>query len=206
MITKNKEKLNVSVLNNKKDLNFSYFLKKKNVFGFWIYLMSDCILFSILFIVFFVMRQHGGYSVFIYKKIFSLSNIFLESFLLLLSSLTCSISVYFMFKNFFRYSVYFLFSTFILGVFFIGLELKELIYFIQLGYGPSFSGFFSAFFVLIITHCLHIFLGLIWILCLLYFSFKKKSLLKFQNIFICFSLFWHFLDIIWTILVPCVYF
>lgn len=180
-------------------------LIENKVFGFWIYLMSDCILFAILFAVYIVLVEKNP-KYFVNKEIFNLSSIMLETFLLLLSSITCSAVTTSLYKSK-RYTVFWLMNTFFLGISFIYMELYEFRDLISRGYGPSHNSVLSAFFVLVGAHGLHLLSGLIWLLVLVaQLTFIKNiNFSAFYTRVMCLSLFWHFLDIIWICVFSIVY-
>lgn len=179
--------------------------EKNNLFGFWIYLMSDCIIFAVLFVVFIFMSHHRNDMYIIRKKIFSSSLIFLETIILLTSSLTCRIAIEAINKRFIKGIFFSLISTFFLGIFFIFLEFKEFSHFLFLGFKPTYHGFISSFYFLIEFHGFHVFIGLLWIIVILLQILFLKKIEYFSSSLHCFSLFWHFLDIIWIILISFVY-
>ncbi|BAP58823.1 cytochrome o ubiquinol oxidase subunit III [Candidatus Tachikawaea gelatinosa] len=176
----------------------------KKIFGFWTYLMSDCILFATLFATYAVLVSNtaGGPSG---KDIFSLKFVFFETVILLLSSLTCGLSVIYA-KNKIKSFVYlWLLMTLLLGISFIGMESYEFYHLIAKGYVPSKSSFLSSFFLLVGTHAIHVTTGIFWIL-LLISHITKNGLNRNNNTrLICFSLFWHFLDLIWICVFSLVY-
>src|SRR5688572_23060666 len=133
------------------------------VFGFWIYLMSDCILFASLFATYAVLVNGtaGGPSG---KDIFELPFVLVETFCLLFSSITYGFAMLGMNKGNKAAVNGWLFLTFLFGLGFIGMELYEFHHLIAEGYGPQRSGFLSGFFALVATHGLHVTCGLIWIL------------------------------------------
>ena len=172
----------------------------KTVFGFWVYIMTDCVLFASLFATFIVLR--GTMSS---DDIFSLPYVLAETLLLLTSSLTCGLGLLAAYQRN-KPRVLALFAlTFVLGAAFLGLELAEFNKLIAEGNGPDTSAFFSSFFTLVGTHGLHITAGLIWMFFLMLrlwrkgfepFTLKRIALL---------SLFWHFLDIVWIFIFSIVY-
>lgn len=173
----------------------------KSTFGFWLYLMSDGILFATMFAVYCVTSTHALFNI----NFFNLKIAFLETVLLLLSSIFCGIFVISAkYKKFFLV-YFFLFLTFICGLCFVIIELYEFSNLISLGYIPQKNGFLSSFFSLIGMHGIHVIFGLFWILGLLCHMHK----LYFSNTIyiriLCFSLFWHFLDIIWVCIFTIVY-
>ncbi|VFP88604.1 Cytochrome bo(3) ubiquinol oxidase subunit 3 [Buchnera aphidicola (Cinara piceae)] len=189
----------------KKCISYSS-LENKNIFGTWIYLMSDCIIFAVLFIVHIIMSRHG-YSNFLKENhLFSPSIVLIETLILLFSSLSCSLIKYFS-----KYSskvciLIFLFFTFILGSCFLGLECVELLNIFYKGFYPFSNGYLSSFFALLGMHGLHIFCGLLWLLILIGQIFIFNLTDSIHVSLVCFCLFWHFLDVIWTVLIMCVYF
>ncbi|VFP81581.1 cytochrome c oxidase subunit 3 [Buchnera aphidicola] len=189
----------------KKHISYSS-LENKNVFGMWFYLMSDCIIFSILFIVYIIMLRHG-YSNFLKENnLFSPSIVWTETLFLLFSSLSCSFVKYFSKYSYKFCILIFLFITFLLGSCFVGLEFFEFLNLFNKGFYPFSNGYLSSFFVLLGTHGLHVFCGLLWILILFFQIFIFDLIDSVRSSLVCFCLFWHFLDIIWIVLIMCVYF
>ncbi|CAL4323201.1 Cytochrome bo(3) ubiquinol oxidase subunit 3 [Buchnera aphidicola (Periphyllus testudinaceus)] len=179
-------------------------INKKKIFGFWIYILSDCIMFSTVFSVYFVMVNNisGGPSG---KEFFNLNFVALETFILLLSSLFFSISIDFLKK----YNVFmvclFLFLVFSCGIFFIFLEGYEFFHLFKKHYYPTRSGFLSSFYCLLFLHGFHVISGLIWIV-LMIFQISLIGINKIINTrILCLSIFWHFLDIIWIFVFTFVY-
>ena len=136
---------------------------EQRAFGFWLYLMSDAIIFSLLFATYVVMAPNtaGGPTG---KTLFSLPNAFGETLLLLFSSITFGFATLAMKSDKEPAILAWLLVTFVLGLGFVGLEIREFYGLVQAGAGPDRSGFLSAFFTLVGTHGLHVSFGLIWIL------------------------------------------
>ncbi|MFI4847314.1 MAG: cytochrome c oxidase subunit 3 [Candidatus Makana argininalis] len=185
-------------------------IKKKNnennvkIFGFWIYLMSDIILFSTLLATYFVLKNHSSNFIEV-KKIFNLFFIFIESIILLTSSFTYAISFFYI-KNFNKLkSILYLIITILLSFIFVFIEIYEFSNLIHKGYCYNKSAFLSAYFTLIGMHGIHVLVGILWIIIMilhLYINgFSKLNLIRFK----CLSLFWHLLDIIWIIIFTFVY-
>ncbi|MCE0495139.1 cytochrome o ubiquinol oxidase subunit III [Vibrio salinus] len=174
------------------------------LFGFWIYLMGDCILFATLFATYAVLESGtaGGVSG---KDIFELPFVFVETMLLLLSSITFGFGMISMSKRDIAGLKRWLIVTFFLGAGFISMELYEFHHLIVNGHGPDHSAFLSAFFTLVGTHGLHVTVGLIWLaVCLV--QLNSKGLTDTMTLrFSCLSLFWHFLDIVWICVFTFVY-
>ncbi|WGS66408.1 MAG: cytochrome o ubiquinol oxidase subunit III [Enterobacteriaceae bacterium PSmelAO3-2] len=195
-----------TILNNKntfldhksKDVNFN------TILGFWIYIMSDCILFASLFATYMVLINTKINEP-IFKEIFNLRNIFIETIILLLSAFSYGIAMSKInFKNI-KCINNWLFVTFLLGGFFLILEFNELYNFIKINFGPNYNSYMSGFFSIIVTHGIHVFIGLVWILTII-INLNKYGLNSINKTrLICLSLFWHFLDIIWICVFTIIY-
>lgn len=176
----------------------------KTVFGFWVYLMTDCILFATLFAAFAVLRNNtfGGPGA---DELFSLPMVLAMTLILLTSSFTAGLAMLAAHRRDTKQLLSWLGITFILGLAFLGLELSEFNQLIQEGNSWRRSGFLSAFFTLVGTHGLHITAGLIWMTVLMikiYRSGLVKSTVKRLTML---AMFWHFLDIVWIFIFTIVY-
>jgi cytochrome o ubiquinol oxidase subunit III len=176
----------------------------KPTLGFWIYLMTDCILFATLFATFIVLRNNvfGGPSG---AELFSLPFILTETLILLTSSFTCGLALLALHKRDTTQLIAWLAVTFALGAAFLGMELYEFRELIHEGADWQRSAFLSAYFTLVGTHGLHIFFGLVWISVLVIMIAKKGLTHKMIKSMLMFSLFWHFLDIVWIFIFTIVY-
>ncbi|PLK58392.1 cytochrome o ubiquinol oxidase subunit III [Candidatus Palibaumannia cicadellinicola] len=176
----------------------------QKIFGFWIYLMSDCILFATLFATYAVLRKSvaGGPSG---KDIFELPVMLVETFCLLFSSLTYGMGILAMHRAKISQVNTWLFLTFILGLCFISIELMEFHNLVAKGFGPNRSGFLSGFFGLVATHGVHVISGLIWIVVMMVQISSRGLTSLNQTRLQCLSLFWHFLDVIWICVFTVVY-
>ncbi|MFU9138369.1 MULTISPECIES: cytochrome o ubiquinol oxidase subunit III [unclassified Erwinia] len=174
------------------------------LFGFWIYLMSDCIIFATLFATYAVMVNStaGGPAG---KDIFELPFVLGETALLLFSSITYGFAVISMEKGTKATVLGWLALTFLLGAGFISMEIYEFHHLITEGFGPQRSGFLSAFFTLVGTHGLHVTSGLIWMLVLMYQVATKGLTSTNHTRVMCLSMFWHFLDVVWICVFTIVY-
>ncbi|MBX4181199.1 cytochrome o ubiquinol oxidase subunit III [Sodalis sp. CWE] len=174
------------------------------LFGFWIYLMSDCIIFATLFSTYSVLSNNVADGP-IGKEIFKLPFILLETFFLLLSSLSYGAVILAMLQRKKGLVNTWLIVTFLLGLIFVCMELHEFHYLIAKGYGPDRSAFLSSFFALVGTHGLHVVSGLVWILVMIaQISIRNLTLVN-QVRLECLGLFWHFLDIVWICVFTLVY-
>lgn len=173
-------------------------------FGFWIFLLSDIVMFSALFAAYAVLvgATAGGPSG---RELFNLGNVGIETACLLLSSFTCGLaSIGARTRN----GVWFygaMAATFLLGAAFLAIELHEFMNMIALGAGPTRSAFLSAFFTLVGCHGLHVTAGLLWLLTMMAQVFAKGYRPDILRRVLCFSLFWHALDIVWVALFTVVY-
>ena len=176
----------------------------KVVFGFWVYIMSDCILFSCFFVFYAVLHANvfGGPGP---KELFDLNYVMIETFLLLTSSFTYGLATLAMTKENKAQVMLWLFFTFLLGLGFIGMEINEFHHLIIEGNGPSRSAFLSSFFGLVGLHGLHVTCGLIWMALLMVQVYKRGLTAIVKRKLSCLSLFWHFLDIIWIFVFTVVY-
>ncbi|CUR53276.1 hypothetical protein [Buchnera aphidicola] len=187
----------------KKDIQKDKF--ENNVFGFWLYLMSECIIFSILFVVFFIMNKNRQLNQLFDQKIVSLWTIFLETFFLLSTSFLNSFLVYILDKISFKYVLYLILSILFCGMTFLYIEISELYKIFCFFCLNKINGFFSSFFALLGMHCLHVFFALLWTFVLLLHIFKNTIIKNVYKNFVCLNLFWHFLDIIWLFIITYIY-
>jgi len=176
----------------------------KNLFGFWIYLMSDLLTFAALFAAFAVLRNNtfGGPSG---EDLFSLPFVLTETIILLTSSFTCGMAILSARMGKGKQVVAWLLVTFLLGAAFLVMELTEFHRLIAEGNGPQRSAFLSSFFALVSTHGLHIFIGLIWMSVVTAVIWKRGLDPKINSNLARLSLFWHFLDIVWIFIFTVVY-
>ncbi|MCW7760915.1 cytochrome o ubiquinol oxidase subunit III [Photorhabdus sp. P32] len=174
------------------------------VFGFWIYLMSDCILFACLFATYAVLVNGtaGGSSG---KELFDLSFVLVETFLLLFSSITYGFAMLGMNKGKVGQVNAWLAMTFLFGLGFVAMELYEFHHLIIDGHGPDRSAFLSGFFALVATHGIHVTCGLVWIIIMI-IQVTRRGLTDVNKTRLnCLSLFWHFLDVVWICVFTVVY-
>ena len=164
--------------------------------GFWLYLMSDCLIFACLFATYAVLgRSYAGGPT--GMELFDLPLVAVNTSLLLLSSITYGFAMLETQRKGLRNALIWLTLTGVLGAGFIGIELYEFSHLIHEGAGPQRSGFLTAFFSLVGTHGLHVSFGIIWLITLM-FQLRKHGLTP-ENTrrLMCLSMFWHFLDVVW---------
>ncbi|MEX3960316.1 cytochrome o ubiquinol oxidase subunit III [Trinickia symbiotica] len=167
------------------------------VLGFWLYLMTDCVLFAALFAAFAVMSNEfaGGSTG---RDLFNISGVALETGALLVSSITYGFAMISAHRRQRRAVLGWLVVTFVLGAFFLAQELREFSQLIAGGAGPDRSAFLSSFFTLVGTHGLHVTAGLVWMAVLVAHVVRSSDISERDlTRLTCLSLFWHFLDIVW---------
>jgi cytochrome o ubiquinol oxidase subunit 3 len=164
--------------------------------GFWLYLMSDCLIFACLFAVYAVLGRNyaGGPSG---ADIFDLPLVAVNTSLLLVSSITYGFAMLAMNRNGLAMTQIWLAITGLLGAAFITLELREFAHLVEHGAGPQRSAFLSSFFTLVGTHGLHVTFGIVWLLTLMAQLSRHGLNPSNRRRLMCLSMFWHFLDVIW---------
>ena len=166
-------------------------------FGFWLFLLSDILIFAALFAAYAVLSGEtaGGPTG---AALFDQRNVLIETACLLASSVTCGFGSLAMQRADARSTLFWMAVTFVLGATFLSLEASEFGRMVASGAGPSRSAFLSAFFALVGTHGLHVSIGLAWLVVMQ----LQVATLGFQPMvsrrFFCFALFWHALDIVWV--------
>ena len=179
-----------------------YFLKEEphvengTALGFWLYLMSDCLIFAALFATYGALGRNyaggaGG------AELFDLTLVAINTALLLFSSITFGFAMLAKQKGSVRGTITWLIITGLFGAGFLAVELYEFHHLIHVGAGPQSSAAMSTFFALVGTHGLHVTFGLVWLIVLL-LQIGKHGLTRENNRrLMCLSMFWHFLDVVW---------
>lgn len=164
--------------------------------GFWLYLMSDCLIFAVLFATHAVLGRNyaAGPSP---ADLFDLGLVAINTAMLLLSSITYGFAMLQMERNAKAETLFWLGVTGVFGLLFLGLELYEFYHLIQEGAGPTRSAFLSSFFVLVGTHGLHVTFGIIWLVTLMVQVNMHGLIPENRRRLMCLSMFWHFLDVVW---------
>ncbi|HJU49763.1 MAG TPA: cytochrome o ubiquinol oxidase subunit III [Pseudogulbenkiania sp.] len=177
---------------------------QSTVLGFWLYLMTDCILFASAFAAYAVLfgNVNGGVSG---KDIFELKYVLVETFALLFSSITYGFAMISGHKGNKSGVLTWLAITFLFGAAFIGMEVNEFHHLIAEGHGPQASAFLSGFFALVGMHGLHVTAGLVWMAVMMLEVIKTGLTGRAMTRLNCLSLFWHFLDIVWICVFTVVY-
>jgi cytochrome o ubiquinol oxidase subunit III len=173
-------------------------------YGFWVFLLSDIIMFAAIFAAYAVLSHAtasgpGG------MQLFSQRSVAIETGCLLASSYTCGLMSMAISSR--RHAATYLAAliTFVLGACFLALELREFAGMIAMGAGPQRSAFLSAFFTLVGCHGLHVTVGLVWLVVMMAQVAIKGFHATVERRLLCFSLFWHALDIVWVGLFTVVY-
>lgn len=176
----------------------------RTMFGFWLYIMTDLLMFAVLFAVFAVLRDstNGGPGV---TDLLSPDLALIETLLLLTSSFTVGIGMLAAWQRKKTQAMAWFGATFLLGLAFLGIELYEFFELIHEGHVMQSSAFLSAFFVLLGTHGLHILSGLVWLAVILVFVAKRGLTRHNVRKLALLSLFWHFLDVVWIFIFSLVY-
>ncbi len=173
-------------------------------YGFWIFLLSDIIMFSAFFATYAVLKDAtaGGPTA---AQLFDIKNTAIETGCLLASSFTCGMAAVAVAARRMQLAQIAFLITGLLGASFLALEVKEFAGLIAQGAGPDRSAFLSAFFALVGAHGLHVGAGLLWIGTMMAQLYAKGFREDILRRILCFSLFWHALDIIWVALFTIVY-
>lgn len=177
---------------------------EKTIFGFWLYVMTDCALFATLFVTYVIHRTSffGGPTSF---ELFNPWDAMKETLVLLTSSLSSGVALYYSYKKKHYQVILCIIATLALGATFLALEIKEFMEFYLSGATWERSSFLSSFFTLVGTHGAHITIGLFWMLVLLPQLFYRGITSDTHRRVACFSIFWHFLDLIWVGIFTIVY-
>ena len=173
-------------------------------YGFWIFLLSDIVMFSAFFAAFAVLMDAtaGGPPG---RELFDLTNVAIETACLLLSSFTCGVAAIMLRAGRIALFQVAMAATFGLGTAFLALEVTEFAGLVARDAGPGRSAFLSAFFALVGLHGLHVAVGLLWLLTMMAQVFAKGDRPDIQRRVQCFVLFWHALDIVWVGVLTVVY-
>ncbi|MFC3884555.1 cytochrome o ubiquinol oxidase subunit III [Bacillus songklensis] len=174
------------------------------VLGFWLFLVTDCILFGALFATYAVLVNHtaGGPTG---KELFEVPGFTAETFILLTSSFTSGLAVLAMYKGKTKGLIGWLIVTALLGLSFVGLEINEFRIMFHEGAAISTSAFLTAFYTLVSTHGIHVSIGLVWMISII-LQLKRHGITNVTKRKVTIiSLYWHFLDVVWIFLYTAVY-
>ncbi|PMB54359.1 Cytochrome O ubiquinol oxidase subunit III [Coxiella-like endosymbiont] len=175
-----------------------------DIFGFWLYIMTDCILFASLFATFLVLHHPGAVGPSL-KPLIDLPYVLIETLFLLASNFTYCLAMFEISKNQLPLVILWLVFTLILGSGFVIMEVKEFIHLTAEHYAWNVSGATSAFFTLVGSHGFHVTIGLLWILIMIIQLLILKINRNTARRMVYLGLFWNFLDIVWIFLFTIVY-
>lgn len=176
----------------------------KTLFGFWLYIMTDCVLFASLFATYAVLHDNtfggpGG------AKLFEPASVLAETLILLTSSFTCGLAMLAAKSRNKKQVLAWFAVTALLGLAFLGIEIHEFVGLYSGGNSWRRSGFLSSFFVLVGTHGTHITIGLMWMVAMMVKVWKSGLGRATQRRLAMLSYFWHFLDLVWIFIFTVVY-
>lgn len=174
------------------------------IFGFWIYIMTDLVIFGALFAAFVVLR-HATYGGPTNHELFHMPAALQETLLLLTSTFTCALAMCEVHKGNKRPAILWFLATFCLGVGFLSLELSEFADFVRQGASWERSASLSSFFTLVGTHGFHIFWGLVWMVVMMFRIALRPLVPSSVSRIFRMALFWHFLDFVWIFIFTIVY-
>ncbi len=178
------------------DASGSHHPENGTLLGFWLYLMSDCLIFACLFATYGVLgRSYAAGPT--GADLFDLPLVAVNTAMLLFSSITYGFAMIAMLNNRKSQVLLWLGITGLFGVAFVGLELYEFAHLIHQGAGPQRSAFLSSFFALVGTHGLHVSFGILWLVVLMTQVSRLGLTRENRRRLLCLSMFWHFLDVVW---------
>lgn len=174
------------------------------ILGFWLFLGAEIALFSTLFATYLTLwnRPGNGPSA---HEIFELKGVLIETFLLLTSSFVCGLAIHAMRHGYKKATLVFFGITLLLGLGFLGVEITEFVTYVHDGATVQTSGFLSSLFVLLGTHGAHVSMGILWGLAIMIQIKRRGFTAETTNKSFIFSLYWHFLDVVWIFIFSFVY-
>jgi cytochrome o ubiquinol oxidase subunit 3 len=191
-------------MSNTMKINEAMEVSETKVFGFWVYLMTDLVIFAVLFACFIVLRGNtfGGPTA---KELFHLPSVLAETLILLTSSFTCALGMLAVHQRVKNWAIIWLILTFLLGASFLYIEISEFIDLVGRGASWQRISFLSSFFTLFCTHGFHISIGLLWMVVMMFrIALRPLEKHSISRIFRM-ALFWHFLDFVWIFIFTVVY-
>lgn len=185
-------------------LEYSSEENSNRIFGFWLFLGAEIVLFSTLFAVYLTLWNRTGSGP-TGTDIFELKGVLIETFLLLTSSFTCGLAIHSMRLGLKKPTLVFFGITLLLGLGFLGVEIAEFVTYVHEGATLQTSAFLSSLFVLLGTHGAHVTLGLLWGAGIMIQITREGFTMDTSNKSFIFSLYWHFLDVVWIFIFSFVY-
>ena len=185
-------------------LDYSTEENRLKIFGFWIFLGAEIVLFATLFTVYFIMQNRTGSGP-TGEEIFKISGVLWETFILLTSSFTIGIAIHAMRMGMKKAMMNMLAITLVLGAAFVGIEVYEFFHYVHEGAAITTSGFTSSLLLTLGTHGGHVTFGLFWGIAILMQFAKQGINARTANKALIFSLYWHYLDVVWIFIFIFVY-
>ncbi len=191
-------------IDNSLPLEYSTEENRLKIFGFWIFLGAEIMLFATLFATYFTLYNRTGTGP-DGAEIFAITPVIMETFLLLTSSFTIGLGIHAMRLGRVKAMINFFIITLLLGLGFLGIEIYEFMHYAHIGAGIGVSAFTSALLTTLGTHGAHVSVGLFWGLFII-MQVKKRGLTpETANKSFIFSLYWHFLDVVWIFIFSFIY-
>ncbi|ATP39502.1 cytochrome aa3 quinol oxidase subunit III [Solibacillus sp. R5-41] len=185
-------------------LEYSTQQNQMNILGFWVFIGAEIMLFGTLFAAYFVLGDRVGNGP-TGAEIFEITPVLFETFILLTSSFTIGLGIHAMRKGYTKAMITFYVITLLLGVAFLGFEVYEFIHYVHVGAGLQTSAFTAALLTTLGTHGAHVTFGVFWGLLIVYQLIKRGLTPETANKSFIFSLYWHFLDVVWIFIFSFIY-
>jgi len=185
-------------------LEYSTQQNQLNILGFWVFIGAEIMLFGTLFAGYFVLVDRTGNGP-TGAEIFEITPVLFETFILLTSSFTIGLGIHAMRKGYTKAMIWFSVLTLVLGVVFIGFEVYEFLHYIHVGASLQTSAFTAALLTTLGTHGAHVTFGVFWGMFIVYQLIQRGLTPETANKSFIFSLYWHFLDVVWIFIFSFIY-
>lgn len=185
-------------------LEYSTQQNQLNILGFWVFIGAEIMLFGTLFAAYFVLVDRTGTGP-TGADIFEITPVLFETFILLTSSFTIGLGIHAMRKGYTKAMIWFYVLTLVLGVVFIGFEVYEFMHYIHVGASLQTSAFTAALLTTLGTHGAHVTFGVFWGMFIVYQLIQRGLTPETANKSFIFSLYWHFLDVVWIFIFSFIY-
>lgn len=185
-------------------LEYSTKQNQLNILGFWVFIGAEIMLFGTLFAAYFVLVDRTGNGP-TGADIFEITPVLFETFILLTSSFTIGLGIHAMRKGYTKAMITFYVLTLLLGVAFIGFEVYEFIHYVHVGAGLQTSAFTATLLTTLGTHGAHVTFGVFWGMFIVYQLIQRGLTPETANKSFIFSLYWHFLDVVWIFIFSFIY-
>lgn len=185
-------------------LEYSTQQNQLNILGFWVFIGAEIMLFGTLFAAYFVLVDRTGTGP-TGADIFEITPVLFETFILLTSSFTIGLGIHAMRKGYMKAMITFYILTLLLGVAFIGFEVYEFIHYVHVGAGLQTSAFTATLLTTLGTHGAHVTFGVFWGMFIVYQLITRGLTPETANKSFIFSLYWHFLDVVWIFIFSFIY-